>query len=283
MCLPGTIEVVREEIESEREAAPSNGLTRRATLAGAGAAALGAFLPAGAMAHSKDGHHTRYHDLTHVFTAGFPVYTGDPPTRSTLVTVENDGFYAQEWTFEEHTGTHMDAPGHFVADGRRVPALRPEELFAPVAVIDTSARAASDPDAEVEVRDLRRFERRYGRIPYGAIVCMYSGWEARLPDPVAFKNADADGTYHFPGFGIDAVEWLLERRNITGIGVDTLSLDPGNSTTFAVHTRLLGADRYGLENVANLAGLPARGAQVTVGVIPWEEGSGGPCRLLATY
>ena len=141
MCLPGTIDVVREEIESEREAAPSNGLTRRATLAGAGAAALGAFLPAGAMAHSKDGHHTRYHDLTHVFTAGFPVYTGDPPTRSTLVTVENDGFYAQEWTFEEHTGTHMDAPGHFVADGRRVPALRPEELFAPVAVIDIAVPA----------------------------------------------------------------------------------------------------------------------------------------------
>ncbi len=154
MCLPGTIEVVREEIESEREAAPSNGLTRRATLAGAGAAALGAFLPAGAMAHSKDGHHTlngeraaraslgsHFHHLTHVFTAGFPVYTGDPPTRSTLVTVENDGFYAQEWTFEEHTGTHMDAPGHFVADGRRVPALRPEELFAPVAVIDIAVPA----------------------------------------------------------------------------------------------------------------------------------------------
>lgn len=70
-----------------------------------------------------------------------------------------------------------------------------------MAVIDISARAASDPDAEVEVRDLRRFERRYGRIPYGAIVCMYSGWEARLPDPVAFKNADADGTYHFPDSG----------------------------------------------------------------------------------
>ena len=108
MCLPGTIEVVREEIESEREATRSTGLTRRATLAGAGAAALGAFLPAGAMAGGGDGgghHKGRYHDLTHVFTAGFPVYSGDSPARSTLTTVEDDGFYSQRWTFGEHSGT----------------------------------------------------------------------------------------------------------------------------------------------------------------------------------
>lgn len=283
MCLPGTIETVREEIEAERDLAPAHGVTRRATLAGAGAAALAAFMPSGVAAHPKTIHGGGYQDLTHVFSAGFPVYTGDPPARSTLTTVEADGFYSQRWTFGEHSGTHMDAPGHFVADGRRVPALRPEELFARAAVIDISARAASDPDAAVELRDLRRFERRYGRIPYGAIVFMYSGWEARLPDPDAFKNAGPDGTYHFPGFGIDAVEWLLERRQITGIGVDTLSLDPGNSATFDVHKRLLGADRYGLENVANLGELPACGAEVIVGVVPWEEGSGGPCRLLARY
>ncbi len=131
--------------------------------------------------------------------------------------------------------------------------------------------------------DLRRYERRYGRIARGAVVFMYSGWEERLPDPVAFKNADASGTYHFPGFGIDALEWLLARREIKGIGVDTMSLDPGNSTTFPVHTSLLGADRYGVESVANLSRIPPRGAEVVVGVVPWEEGSGGPCRLLATY
>ena len=112
---------------------------------------------------------------------------------------------------------------------------------------------------------------------------MNSGWAERVSDPDAYKNADANGTYHFPGFGLEAVQWLLDRRVIRGIGVDTLSLDPGNSTTFAVHNTLLAADRYGLENVANLSRIPARGPQVTVGVVPWEEGSGGPCRLLATY
>jgi kynurenine formamidase len=289
MCLPGTVETVRERIEA------GDGITRRATLAGAGGAALAALLPAEAQArrgrgrgggrgHGRDkGGRERHQDLTHVFTAGFPVYTGDPPSRRTLTTVAANGFYSQEWTFGEHSGTHMDAPGHFIADGRLVPALRPSELFAPAAVIDISRRAASDPDAVVEVDDLRRFERRHGRIPRGALVFMYSGWEERLPDPAAFKNADAGGTYHFPGFGIEALEWLLDRRSIRGIGVDTLSLDPGNSTTFDVHVRLLGSDRYGLENVANLRRIPPRGAKAVVGVVPWEEGSGGPCRLLATY
>jgi kynurenine formamidase len=284
MCLPGTVETVREGIEAQHASEPKRGLTRRATFAGAGATALAALVPAAASAHPRHGRRQKgYQDLTHVFTAGFPVYSGNPPSRRTLTTVEADGFYKQEWTFDEHSGTHMDAPGHFIAGGRLVPELETEELFAPAAVIDISRRAASDPDAEVEVDDLRRSERRFGRIPRGAVVFMYSGWEERLPDPVAFKNADAGGTYHFPGFGIDALEWLLARRQIRGIGVDTMSLDPGNSTTFPVHTSLLGADRYGVENVANLSGIPPRGAKVVVGVVPWADGSGGPCRLLATY
>jgi kynurenine formamidase len=287
MCLPGTVETVREGIELEREEAAGGRVSRRAALAGGGAAAaLAALGPAPALAWPGRRHGRRkasYQDLTHVFTAGFPLYVGTPPTRRTLTTVEADGFYKQEWTFDEHSGTHMDAPGHFIADGRRVTELRPRELFAAAAVIDISARVASDPDAEVELDDLRSYERRYGRIPRGAVVFMYSGWERRLPNTAAYKNADASGTYHFPGFGLEAVEWLLDRRRIAGIGVDTLSLDPGVSTTFDVHTRLLGDDRYGLENVANLKRIPPRGAHLVVGVIPWEEGSGGPCRLLAAY
>jgi kynurenine formamidase len=112
---------------------------------------------------------------------------------------------------------------------------------------------------------------------------MNSGWDARAGDATRFKNADASGTYHFPGWGADAVTWLLERRRASVIGVDTMSLDPGPSSTFDAHLSWLGSDRYGLEGVANLGSIPARGAQLIVGVIPWEEGSGGPCRLLARY
>jgi kynurenine formamidase len=153
----------------------------------------------------------------------------------------------------------------------------------PIVVIDISRKTESEADAAVSVDDLVGFERRHGRIPRQALVCEYSGWESRVGDPDAFKNTGADGLYHFPGFGIDAVEWLLANRSISGIGVDTLSLDVGASQTFDVHVTLLGADKYGLENLANLSQIPPRGAEVFVGVIPWEEGSGGPCRVVARW
>jgi kynurenine formamidase len=275
MCLPGTIETVRET---------QTQVTRRAVLAGGGAAALAALAPQEAFAHKRRRRRPRgrVRDLTHTFTAGFPVYSGNPPSRRTLVTVQEDGFYAQEWTFGEHSGTHMDAPGHFVVGGRLVPQLRPRELILPIVVIDISSRAASNPDTVVTSNDLRRFERRHGRIPRRALVAMDSGWSAKIGTP-AFTGRDASGTYHFPGFGPDAIEFLLERRRAAAIGVDTLSLDHGPSTTFTVHKQWLGADNYGIENLANLDAIPRHGAVASVGVIPWEEGSGGPARVLATY
>jgi kynurenine formamidase len=90
------------------------------------------------------------------------------------------------------------------------------------------------------------------------------------------------GTLHFPGFGAEATEWLLRRRGIRSLGVDTLSIDPGNSTSFDTHLILTGADRYGLENLANLDRLPRRGATVVVGLIPYEQGSGGQARIFAS-
>ena len=99
----------------------------------------------------------------------------------------------------------------------------------------------------------------------------------------AFTGRDAGGVYHFPGFGVDAIDFLLDRRRAAAIGVDTLSLDHGPSSTFTVHSRWLGADNYGLENLANLGSIPRHGATATVGVIPWEEGSGGPARVLAMH
>jgi kynurenine formamidase len=279
MCLAETLEA------GHRHAARAGTVSRRGLLLGAGAAALTVATPGVALAghRDRDRDRERVRDLTHLFRAGFPMYVGDPPARRTVFNFDPNGFYAQAWEFAEHSGTHMDAPGHFTPGGRLTPDLDPEELFAPLAVIDIAGRAAADPDAEVEVRDLRAYERHHGRIPRHAAVCMYSGWESRVGDPDAYRNLGPDGLFHFPGFSLDAVEWLLERRRIRAIGVDTLSLDFGASTTFAVHSRLLGADRYGIENLANLGRVPPRGAEAIVGVIPWEEGSGGPCRVLARW
>lgn len=278
MCLPGTIETVRGT-------AQASGVTRisrrSALLAGAGTVAAGA-VPRRALA-STTPTEPRSQDLTHLFREGFPVYSFDAPVRRTLVTVEQDGFYSQEWRFGEHSNTHLDAPGHFIAGSRYSPEITPEELFVPVAVVDISDRVAQNPDAVVTPGDLKGYERRYGRIPKGAGVFMYSGWERRIGNPDAFKNVGTDGKYHFPGFGVRAVEWLLDKRNITCIGVDTLSLDPGRSTTFATHLTILGANKYGMENIANLKRIPPRGSRAYVGLIPWEEGSGGPCRLIARW
>jgi kynurenine formamidase len=280
MCLPGTVEKVREQTRSE----DGPRLDRRAVLLGGVGAAVAATFPVRAAAgRRRRPKKERLEDLTHVFTEGFPVFTFDPPASEVLITIPSGGFYAQKWTFGEHSGTHMDAPGHFVEGGRLSPEITLQELIVPIVVIDISARAAGEPDTAVTVDDLRRFERRRGRIPDGALVAMDSGWAAKVDDPLEFKGGDAFPNYHFPGFSLDAAMWLVEHRDVTAIGVDTISLDPGNSTTFPVHVNFLAADRYGLENLNNLDRIPPRGAVAYVGLIPWENGSGGPCRVIASW
>ena len=281
MCLPGTVEAVRARDAEERK------VDRRTLLTGAAGAALAASFPASALAKPPKGPLKRSQDLTHVFRAGFPVYgnppTFHPPARRTLVNVVPDGYYAQEWTFGEHSGTHMDAPGHFIAGGRLTPQISPAELMLPLFVVDIRGKAASNPDAVVTVDDVRRAERRHGRLPKGALVAMDSGWDARAGSTTAFRNPDASGVYHFPGFSDDAARWLITERGAAALGVDTLSLDPGNSTTFPVHYTLLGSNRYGLEGLANLGLVKPRGATAFVGVVPWEQGSGGPARVWAAW
>jgi len=277
MCLPATL----ESVSCQKASKGAHRLSRRTLLSGGGGAAAAAAFPATASAVRPAKH--RFQDLTHVLTEGFPVFTFDPPTRETLTTIPGDGFYAQQWTLAEHAGTHVDVPGHFIVGGRLAPEITPEELIVPIVVIDISERAARDSDTVLTVDDLRRFERRNGRIPNGALVCMDSGWAAKVDDPLAYKGGPAFPDYHFPGFDLDAAMWLAERRDVAGLGVDTLSIDPGNSTTFPVHVDFLATDRYGVENLKNLDRIPPRGAVAYVGLIPLQEGSGGPSRVMANW
>jgi kynurenine formamidase len=283
MCIPGTVETVREQVGQE---GPPR-VDRRTVLLGGAGAALAAAFPT--VAGADRGRRTRrrrrrLQDLTHTFAEDFPVFVpGTEPERETIADYSTDGFYAQRWTFGEHAGTHMDAPGHFIPGGRMSPEITLRELLVPIVVVDISKKAEEDPDAMVEVDDLCRFERRHGRIPDGALVAMDSGWADKVEDPLEFKGGDAFPNYHFPGFSREAALWLVEKRDVTAIGVDTISLDPGNSLTFPVHVSFLATDRYGLENLNNLDKIPPRGATAFLGLIPWEEGSGGPCRVIATW
>jgi kynurenine formamidase len=281
MCVPGTLEAVRET--SEREGVPR--VSRRVALAAGAGAVTAAALPSAASGRGRGRSRRREKlvDLTHVFREDFPAFPGAPASsRETVVTIPANGFYGQVWTIWEHICTHVDVPAHFIVEGRTSPELPIEELIAPVVVVDISERVAREPDTVVTPDDLARFERRHGRIPRNALVAMYSGWETRAGSVEAYQNMDAGGRMRFPGFGVDAVTWLLERRRIRGIGVDTMSLDHGSSTTFDAHLTVLGADRYGVENLRNLKRLPPRGATIVLGLIPWLEGSGGACRAFAS-
>jgi kynurenine formamidase len=263
-------------------------VTRRAALVGgaavAASAALGGTAQAGEGAPAISDRRHGLRDLTYPLTTSFPAFVpGEEAARRTVVTIEDNGYYLQEWRIIEHIGTHVDAPGHFTLGGRLAPELQPSELIVQAVVIDIAGRAARDPDTVVTIEDLRSFERRHGRIPRDAAVLMYSGWGAKVGDPDAYRGTDTTGTLHFPGFDPDACEWLLRRRGIRSLGVDTLSIDPGNSTTFETHLILTGADRYGVENLANLDRIPKRGATIVVGLIPYEAGSGGQARVFASW
>ncbi len=184
----------------------------------------------------------------------------------------------------EHGGTHMDAPIHFAESKRTADAVPLSSCVGPAVVIDVRARAAENPDYRLTVRDLEAWERDHGPLPRGAIVVMNSGWGAFWPDRRRYLGSDKKGdvaNLHFPGFSKEAAEFLVDRRDIAAIAVDTPSIDYGQSTDFIVHRIVNGADKPGFENLANVDRLPPAGATIIALPIKIEGGSGAPARIIA--
>jgi kynurenine formamidase len=281
MCVPGTREVVmkrlsRRDFFKANAALVADGMIPAPVL-NARAERSEALDLAGATARPFK----RAVDLTHVITEAFPTYFGDPNLEiETLFTYEANGFNMFRWHLVEHTGTHMDAPFHFSPDGMSADQIPLSMLIVPLTVVDIRRKAEEDPDAQLTLDDLRRWEGRHGRIPKDACVAMNSGWGEKVNTP-EFRNADADDALHFPGFHLEAAQFLLEERQVHGIAVDTLSLDYGLSPDFAVHYLWLPTNRWGLEAVANLDAVPARGATLIVGGPKIAGATGGPSRLIA--
>ncbi len=275
MCPPETLASMR-----------SPEISRRNLLKFGLGAAVAAALPLGS-AQAATVRRTTFRqvlDLTHVLGTQFPLFPGAAPFRiQQAVSHDKDGYYGSILTYWEHSGTHMDAPVHFAPNGLFVDQLKVENLVVPAVVINITEKVRRDPDSVVTPDDIRAWERRYGRIPDNAAVLMASGWGARAASVEAFRNTDSSGVMHFPGFGKDAIDFLLTERRISGIGVDTLSLDHGPSTTFAVHYTLLPTNRWGLENLANLESIPPSGATLFVGAPKIAAGSGGPTRVMAVW
>jgi kynurenine formamidase len=184
----------------------------------------------------------------------------------------------------EHGGTHMDAPVHFAKGQLSTDQVPVEAGIGPLVVVDVRDKAAADRDYRLAVGDLVGWESEHGRIPNGAIVVMFSGWGERWPDAERYLGTAVRGdtaNLHFPGFGEAAIRFLIEKRQIKAIGVDTASIDYGPSRDFIVHRVLNGAGKPAFENLANVDQLPPVGATLIALPMKIAGGSGGPLRAVA--
>ena len=228
-------------------------------------------------------------DLTHSFSGGTVYWPTDTVgfVHEELAFGPTPGgyFYASyRYSAAEHGGTHLDAPIHF-AEGRHASDEIPlSRLVGPAAVIDVSARAT--PDYLVTVEDLTGWEAEHGQIAAGTIVLVRTGWDARYADRTSYLGTaltgpDAVAELHFPGLSAEAAQWLVDNRSIGAFGLDTPSVDYGQSKDFRAHIILYSANIPGFENVANLGALPAVGSYVVALPMKIEKGSGGPLRIVA--
>jgi kynurenine formamidase len=175
----------------------------------------------------------------------------------------------------------VDAPAYFIQGRWTADQIPPERLVRPLAVIDVTEKVGTNPDYRVTLEDIAGWEKAHGHIALGSVVMARTGWDERWSSPKEYRNADADGQPHFPGFTLEAARFLVEGRLAVGLGIDTMSVDGGGSKDFNVHRYCEGRSVYQVENVANLWQAPAAGATVVVAPAKIEGSSGAPARVMA--
>ena len=191
-------------------------------------------------------------------------------------------WYWNNFTTGEHTGTHLDAPIHWVTgrDGADVSQIPPSRLVAPAAVLDFTEQAGADADFLLEIDHIKDWEQQHQPLPEGGWLLFRTGWDARSRDPEAYSNHGRT-----PGISVECAKWLAEEAPIIGVGVETVGTDAGAAHSFdppfPCHAMLLGNDKYGLTQLQNLGLLPSTGAVVIAAPLPIVGGSGSPARVLA--
>ncbi|WP_025858206.1 cyclase family protein [Pseudomonas sp. CHM02] len=223
--------------------------------------------------------HGKVVSLSHPINPRIPLWPGDPPVAfEDVASLEKDGYFLRRFSMGEHSATHMNAPNSFYADGMGIEGYQPEDLVRSAVVIDVRARC--NPDYEISVQDIEDWERQYGLIEPGCVVLMYTGWQHLWNNPTAFFGQDAQGS-HFPGIGEAAIRFLLDHRQVAGVGIDTHGVDPGQSGVFATNHAVLAGNGIVLECLTNLDRLPAKGATLVIGILLLEGGSGSPASVMA--
>ncbi|HYP25819.1 MAG TPA: cyclase family protein [Blastocatellia bacterium] len=198
------------------------------------------------------------------------------------------GYYYSAYKFcaAEHGGTHIDAPIHFAQGRNTVDEIPLTQLVAPAVKIDVSQKALANRDYQIGIEDLESWESSNGKIPDGSIVLLQTGYGRHWPDRVRYLGTDRRGPegvseLHFPGLHPEAAGWLVRNRRVNAVGIDTASIDYGQSQTFDSHVTLMGENIPALENVANMDKVPTSGAQLIALPIKIKGGSGGPVRIVA--
>jgi len=196
-------------------------------------------------------------------------------------------YASNDYSANEHGGTHVDAPIHFYQKGRTLDQIPIQEWIAPAVKIDVTKQCEENRDYLLKKEDITNFEKQHGNIPPKAWVIMYTGIDTRFyPDRKKVLGTDILGEeavkdLSFPGFSVEAVKFLLKERNITGIAIDTPSIDYGKSTEFLVHRELFKENKLAVENIANLDKLPTTGSILYVIPMLIEKGTGAPARIFA--
>ena len=244
---------------------------------------------AGAQAQTIDLAQSRVVDLTHTLDAK-SLYWPTSPTKFSLERLAfgptAGGYFYSAYAFSapEHGGTHLDAPIHFHQGGVTADAIDLRRLIAGAVVIDIREQAAANADYRLTVADVEAFERANGRIGEGTIVLLRTGWSSRWPDAKRYLGDDTPGDaskLHFPSFGVEAAQLLVEGRKVAVLGADVASIDYGQSSDFMVHRVAAAAGVPGLENLTNLDQLPPTGAVIIALPMKIGGGSGGPTRVVA--
>ena len=191
----------------------------------------------------------------------------------------------EEITTATHMGTHMDSPSHFSPGGLNIDQIEISKLISPAAVISIEDRASQDPDALVTVEDLENWERVTDQSLNGTIVLFNTGYGKKWLNRAEFLGTEENDItkLRFPGISREAAQWLVDNREINGIGMDTMSFDRGISTDYPAHNILLGRGIFGLENVANMDKIPIYGATLHVMPMKIRYASGSPTRVIATF
>lgn len=221
-------------------------------------------------------------DLTQPLTSTIPIWPGDPDVEiRPWASYAKDGYFINRITIGEHSGTHWGTPNTFIEGATSAEQVPVEKLVAPAVVIDIRDKAAQDENYRLSVGDVQAWETANGQVSSSSVVILFTGWQERWTDPAAFINQDEQGALHWPGFGAEAVEFLVSQRQIAGLGTDTHGADPGNDEVYGASSAIYTADGMILECLGGLDRLPAVGAMLVVGGLPIQGGSGSPVRVMA--